>query len=168
VQAVGGAQAVGGLGVGGDPGHRGGVARAAAQDLVALGRQARRLGRGQALRPGQPGQLAEAVAHSRVQPDAEQLKGPQRRERGGEQRRVGEPRSGQPAEQDDDPSRRSGRNVDPWLGCRSRPARPQQPGGRPGLVGQLVGRGGRQGDPQRRPAVSRRQHAERQVPGHLG
>jgi hypothetical protein len=55
VQAVGRAQAVGGLGVGGDPGHRGGVARAAAQDLVALGRQARRLGRGQALRPGQPG-----------------------------------------------------------------------------------------------------------------
>ena len=71
VQAVGRAQAVRGLGVGGDAGHRGGVARAAAQDLVALGRQARRLGRGQALRPGQPGELAQAVAHPRVQPDAE-------------------------------------------------------------------------------------------------
>jgi cyclopropane fatty-acyl-phospholipid synthase-like methyltransferase len=71
VQAVGRAQAVRGLGVGGDAGHRGGVARAAAQDLVALGRQTRRLGRGQALRPGQPGELAQAVAHPRVQPDAE-------------------------------------------------------------------------------------------------
>jgi cyclopropane-fatty-acyl-phospholipid synthase len=79
VQAVVRAEAAGGLGVGGDAGHRGGVARAAAQDLVTLGRQARRLGRGQALRPGQPGELAQAVAHPRVQPDAELLEGPQGR-----------------------------------------------------------------------------------------
>ena len=167
VQAVGRAQAAGGLGVGRDAGHRRGVARAPAQDLVALRGQARRLGRGQALRPGQPGQLAQAVAHSCVQPHAEQLEGPQGRQRGGEQRRVGEPRPGQRAEQDHDPPRRPRRNMNAWLGRRTGPARPQQPGGGPGLVGQLAGRGRRQGDPQRRPAIARRQHAERQVPRHL-
>jgi cyclopropane-fatty-acyl-phospholipid synthase len=167
VQAVGRAEPAGRLGIGGEADHRGGGAGAAAQDLVAQRRQAGRLGRGQAVGPRQPGELTQAVAHPRVRPDPELLQGAQSGQRGGEQRRVGEPGSGQPAEHHHDPPGRLRADVDVRIGCRAWPARPQQPRRGPGAFGQLVRRGRGQGDPYRRPAIARREHAERQMPRHL-
>ena len=111
VQAVRRGQRQGDLGVGGYPGHRGRPAGTAAQHLAALGHQPRRLRPGQAARPGQSGNLAQAVAHRGARRDAQLVQRAQRRERGRQHGRMGEPRSGQPAEHHHHPARRPHRDV---------------------------------------------------------
>ena len=84
VQPFGRPELAGGFGVSRDPGHRCGTVTVSAQHLAALGRQPRRLGRGQAARPDQAGELAQAVAHRGDRRDADQVQGAQPGERCGQ------------------------------------------------------------------------------------
>jgi hypothetical protein len=81
VQAAGCAQHGCHLGIGPYAGHRGRTACAGPQDLRALSQLARGLGRGQAARPDQSGDLAQAVANAGYRPNAEEVQGAQCLER---------------------------------------------------------------------------------------
>ncbi len=165
VQPVRRAQPACGLGVGRDPRHRRRPARAAAQHLTALGHQACPLGRGQASRPDQPGDLAQAVAHRGAGCDPQRVEGAQPGERGGQPRRLGQARPGEPPEEHHHPARRPDRDVHVRIARRGSRARRQPPGRGPGPGGQLPRRGRRQRHPHRSGAIAAPRHAERQLAG---